>query len=340
MRDQNMDRGNETLTDFLLLGLFPELPYISILITSILLLYVVAVTGNATLILLIWRDPRLHTPMYILLSHLSLIDLALISTTVPKTAIISFSGKRNISKVACGTQIFFFFALGGAECLLLTMMSYDRYVAICNPLRYSVLMSPRICLQMALVSWGGGALNSLINTIYTMHFPFCGSREIHHFFCEMPAVLKLSCEDTSLYEMVVSGICIVFVLLPLGLIMSSYMLIFLTVLRMNSPAGRRKAVATCSSHLAVVSLYYGPALIIYMTPHSFHTSEQDEILSLINTICTPMLNPLIYSLRNKEVLAALRKLMGRGFILRWKRAAPAAAETLTHRTGKEPHLHT
>ncbi|XP_012669454.1 olfactory receptor 2M2-like [Otolemur garnettii] len=305
-----MDRGNETSADFLLLGLFPELPYISILITTFLLVYIIAVAGNATLILLIWTDARLHTPMYILLSHLSLIDLALISTTVPKMAINFFSGKRDISKVACGTQIFFFFALGGGECLLLTMMSYDRYVAICNPLRYSVIMSPRICLLMALVSWGGGALNSVINTIYTMHFPFCGSREIHHFFCEMPAVLKLSCKDTSLYEAVVSVICIVFVLLPVGLIVSSYMLIFLTVLRMNSPEGRRKAFATCSSHLAVVSLYYGPAMIIYMTPHSFHTSEQDEILSVINTIFTPMLNPLIYSLKNKEVLAALRKLMG------------------------------
>jgi olfactory receptor len=168
---------------------------------------------------------------------------------------------------------------------------------------------------MALVSWGGGALNSLFNTIYTMHFTFCGSREIHHFFCEMPAVLKLSCEDTSLYEMVVSVICIVFVLLPLGLIMASYMLIFLTVLHMNSPEGRRKALAICSSHLAVVSLYYGPAMIIYMTPHSFHTLEQDEILSMINTIFTPMLNPLIYSLRNKEVLGALRKAMNRRFIL-------------------------
>lgn len=310
-----MDEKNETSTDFFLLGLFPELQYISILITSILLVYIIAFTGNAILILLIWVDSHLHTPMYILLSHLSLIDLALISTTVPKMAINFFSGKKNISKVACGTQIFFFFALGGGECLLSTLMSYDRYVAICNPLRYTVIMNPRVCLQMALVSWGGGALNSLLNTIYTMHFPFCGSREIHHFFCEMPAVLKLSCEDTSFYEMVVSVICIVFVLLPLGLIMASYMLIFLAVLRMNSPAGRRKALAVCSSHLAVVSLYYGPAMIIYMTPHSFHTLEQDEILSMINTIFTPMLNPLIYSLRNKEVLGALRKAMNRRFTL-------------------------
>ncbi|KAM6224159.1 olfactory receptor 2T2-like [Rhynchocyon petersi] len=306
-----MDTSNETLTDFFLLGLFPELQYVSILITSILLTYIIAFMGNIILILLIWVDSRLHTPMYILLSHLSLIDLALISTTVPKMVINYFSGKKTISRLGCGTQMFFFFALGGGECLLLTLMSYDRYVAICNPLRYPIIMNTGVCLQMALVSWGGGALNSLINTIYTMHFPFCDSREIHHFFCEMPAVLKLSCEDTSLYETVVSIICIVFVLLPLGLIIASYVLIFLTVLRINSSEGRKKALTTCSSHLAVVSLYYGPAMIIYMTPHSFHTSEQDEILSIINTIFTPMLNPLIYSLRNKEVLTALRKVMNR-----------------------------
>ncbi|XP_006923441.2 olfactory receptor 2T29 [Pteropus alecto] len=310
-----MDGGNETLTNFFLLGLFPELQHISILIICLLLVYFIALTGNAILILLIHVDTCLHTPMYFLLSHLSLIDLALISTTVPKMAINFFSGKKNISKVACGTQIFFFFALGGGECLLLTLMSYDRYVAICKPLRYPIIMNTSICLKMALVCWGGGALNALINTIYTMHFPFCGSREIHHFFCELPAILKLSCKDTSLYEMVVSVICIVFVLLPLGLIMASYMLIFLTVLHMNSPEGRRKALATCSSHMAVVSLYYMPAMIIYMTPRSSHTAEQDEILSVINTILTPMLNPLIYSLRNKEVLAGLRKVMIRRFIL-------------------------
>ncbi|KFO37848.1 olfactory receptor 2T29 [Fukomys damarensis] len=311
-----MGGGNETGTDFFLLGLFPELQYIGILMVSILLVYVMAFAGNAVLMLLIWVDSHLHTPMYILLSHLALIDLALISTTVPKTVINFFSGKRNISQVACGAQIFFFFALGGGECLLLTLMSYDRYVAICHPLRYPIIMSSRVCLQMALLSWGGGVLNSLINTIHTMRFSFCSSREIHHFFCEMPALLKLSCEDTSLYETVVSVICIVFVLLPLGLISSSYVLIFLTVLRMNSPEGRRKALATCSSHLAVVSLYYGPATVIYMTPRSLHTPEQDEVLSMVNTIFTPMLNPLIYSLRNKEVLAALRKVMSQRIIFR------------------------
>ncbi|XP_015362822.1 olfactory receptor 2T2-like [Marmota marmota marmota] len=312
-----MERGNDTGTGFFLLGLFPGLWQLGTLITCVLLVYIFAFTGNLVLALLIWADSRLHTPMYILLSQLSLIDLALISTTVPKMAINFFSGKKDISKAACGAQVFFFFALGGGECLLLALMSYDRYVAICSPLRYLAIMNSRVCLQMALVCWGGGALNSLVNTIYTMHFPFCGSREIHHFFCEMHAILKLSCGDTSLYETVVSIICIVFVLLPLGFIVSSYILIFLTVLRMNSPEGRRKALATCSSHLAVVSLYYGPALVIYMTPQSAHTAEQDQGLSMINTIFTPLLNPLIYGLRNKDVLTALRKVVGRRGTLNW-----------------------
>uniref|UniRef100_H0XMR4 G-protein coupled receptors family 1 profile domain-containing protein n=1 Tax=Otolemur garnettii TaxID=30611 RepID=H0XMR4_OTOGA len=280
-----IDRGNETLAYFLLLGLFPEFPYISILIATFLLVY----RRECHLDLMIWMDSHLpNRPpcIYILFSHLSLIDLALISNTIQKMAINVFSGRKT-SKVARGPQIFFFYVLKGGECLVLTMMSYDHYVAICNLLR--VIMSPRICLLMTLVSYDRGTLNSLFNTIYTMNFP-CSSRETHHFFCEMLVVLKLPCENISS-----------------GPIMSSYMLIFLTVLH-----GRRKAfTTTCFFHLAEVSLYWGSAMIIYMTDHSFHI----KIFSVINTIFTPKPNPLIYTLRNKEVLAALRKLMGRGFIL-------------------------
>uniref|UniRef100_A0A8C9Q369 Olfactory receptor n=1 Tax=Spermophilus dauricus TaxID=99837 RepID=A0A8C9Q369_SPEDA len=311
-------KENETSTDFVLLGLFPRFGHPSLLVLIILLLYTSAFAGNSTLLLLIWLDPRLHAPMYFLLSQLSVIDLAYISSTVPKMLANHFSGKRSISFLACAAQMFAFLTLGLAECILLTLMAYDRYVAVCNPLRYTVLMSPKVCLQMAASAWAGGALAALVHTVYPMHFPICGSREINHYFCEMPAILRMSCVDTSIYEMtVVSIICIVFVLLPLGFIVSSYILIFLTVLRMNSPEGRRKALATCSSHLAVVSLYYGPALVIYMTPQSAHTAEQDQGLSMINTIFTPLLNPLIYSLRNKDVLTALRKVVGRRGTLKW-----------------------
>ncbi|ELW66830.1 olfactory receptor 2T27 [Tupaia chinensis] len=306
-----MKQWNETSTDFILLGLFPGFKHQYLLILLILLVYTAASAGNSVLILLIWLDSRLHTPMYFLLSQLSLIDLAYISSTVPKMVTNYFTGKKDISYLACAAQMFSFLTLGLAECILLTLMAYDRYVAVCNPLRYTVLMSPRACLQMAAVAWTGGALAALVHTIYPMHFPVCGSREINHYFCEMPAILRLSCVDTSAYDMVKFVSTIVFLLVPFVLIVTSYTLIFLTVLRMNSRKGRNKALATCTSHLTVVSLYFGQAIFIYMTPSSSHTPEQDQVGAVLGTIVTPMLNPLIYSLRNKEVLEALRKCMGR-----------------------------
>ncbi|XP_043859257.1 olfactory receptor 2AJ1-like [Dromiciops gliroides] len=303
-----MGRVNQT-TDFILLGLFPEIKHLAILISIIFLIYMVAVTGNALLILLILGDSRLHTPMYFLLSQLSLIDLALISTVVPNMVTHFFSGRRNISQTGCGTQIFFILTLGISEFLLLTFMSYDRYVAICNPLRYSVIMSHTVCVQMVIGSWIGGTLTSLVHTIYVMHFPICGSREILHFFCEVMALLKLTCEDISAYEksVVVSGFLVV--LIPLSLILLSYAFIFLTIFRMNSPEGRNKALATCSSHLSVVTLYFGPAILIYMRPGSSQTPKLNQALFLFDSILTPMLNPIIYGLKNKDVVAAIRKIL-------------------------------
>ncbi|KAM6148460.1 olfactory receptor 2T27-like [Erethizon dorsatum] len=302
-----MERNNETLTtDFILLGLWPESHHLGILICLILLVYFLAVMGNAVLILLIWLDSRLHTPMYFLLSQLSFIDFTLISTTVPKMAINFFSGKRTISQVGCGAQIFISLTLGIAECLLLTFMSYDRYIAVCNPLRYSVIMSPAICTQMVIVSWTGGAVTSLAHTAYAMHFPVCRPRVIPHFLCEGVALLKLTCEDISAYmrSVIVSSFLVVFI--PLSLILASYTLIFLAVLRMNSPEGRNKALATFSSHLCVVTLYFGPAILVYMRPGSSKTPKLNQSLFTFNAILTPMLNPLIYSLRNKDVIAALK----------------------------------
>ncbi|XP_053428489.1 olfactory receptor 2T11-like [Nycticebus coucang] len=312
-----MVEGNETLTtDFILLGLFPNMKYVSVLICVIILIYIAAVTGNFILLLLIWMDSRLHTPMYFLLSQLSVIDLALISSTVPKMAINFFSGKKNITRLDCGTQIFFFFTLGGAECILLTLMAYDRYVAVCNPLRYAVIMNQEVCLKMAVMSWVGGVLASTTHTSYTMNLPICGSRKIHHFFCEMPAIMKISCKDTSTYELVVFVMGIAFIIIPFGLIMSSYILIFLTVLHMKSPQGRNKALATCSSHLAVVSFYLGPCVFMYMTPGSSHTPDQEQAVSVFCTVLTPMLNPLIYSLRNKDVVGALQKVLGKHLVFK------------------------
>ncbi|XP_001374472.2 olfactory receptor 2T27-like [Monodelphis domestica] len=307
-----MRRNNETsMEDFILLGLFPEFRHSGILIYILLMIYIIAFLGNSLLILLIWGDSRLHTPMYILLSQLSLIDLTLTSTIVPKMVTNFCSGTKTISWIGCGTQSFFFLTLGMSECLLLTLMAYDRYVAVCNPLHYPVIMNFTVCLQMAIGCWIGGALSSLVHTVYPMNFPICGSREIHHFFCEVPVILKLSCEDTSTYELVVMVTSIVLLVVPFSLITASYIAIFLTVLQMNSVKGRRKALAICSSHLTVVSLFFGPNIFIYMTLSSSHSPEQDQALSVFSNILTPMLNPVIYSLRNKEVVAALKKVLGK-----------------------------
>ncbi|XP_006894022.1 PREDICTED: olfactory receptor 2L2-like [Elephantulus edwardii] len=305
-----MEQVNKsTVTDFILLGLFSDSRHPGFFVAIILLILMVAITGNSVLILLIWGDTHLHTPMYLLLSQLSLMDLTLISTTVPKIVADFFSGHRGISRIGCGVQIFLYLMLGVAECVLLTLMAFDRYLAICSPLRYPVFMTPRVCVQMAASSWAGGVLISLMHTIYAMHFSTCGSRYIHHFYCEVMALLKLSCEDTSTYEKVILVSGIVFLLIPFGLILTSYTLIFLTVLQMNSSEGNKKALATCSSHLGVVSLYFGPAMIIYMTPGSSLPPEVDQHLFVFDAIITPMLNPLIYSLRNKEVVGSLRKML-------------------------------
>ncbi|XP_037679333.1 olfactory receptor 2AE1-like [Choloepus didactylus] len=305
-----MGRGNETSVDgFTLLGLFPEMRHAGFLICTILLVYAVAITGNTTLILLISLDPQLHSPMYFLLSQLSLMDISLISTTVPKMLANYFSGTSAISYIGCVTQVYLYSSLTGSECILLTLMAYDRYMAICNPLRYVVIINSETCLQMSIMSWLGGALNGLVQTFFTMHFPRCGSKEIHHFFCELEAVLKLSCEDTSTYETVVFLSGIILILIPFSLILTSYIFIFLTVFHLNSTKARHKTLATCSSHLLVVLFYFGPTMLIYMTPRSLHTTGQEQGLSVFYTILTPMLNPLIYSLRNKDVREALRKVL-------------------------------
>ncbi|KAG8521143.1 Olfactory receptor 2AJ1, partial [Galemys pyrenaicus] len=303
-----MEAGNETVsTDFILLGLFPGLIHADILVSVILLIYTIAITGNTTLILLICADPHLHTSMYFLLTQLSLIDLAFISSIVPKMAFNFFSGKKKISLIGCGTQIFFTLALGIAECLLLTLMAYDRYVAICHPLRYPIIISHQVSQQMAIGCWVGGALVSLAHTAYSMHFPLCGPRELRHFFCEVKAILKLSCEDISAYEKGVVVTSIVVVLVPISLILTSYSLIFMQVLRINSSEGRKKAMATCSSHLTVVIFYYGPAILIYMRPGSSQTPILNQALFMFDTILTPMMNPLIYSLRNRDVVSSMKK---------------------------------
>ncbi|XP_051848553.1 olfactory receptor 2T27 [Antechinus flavipes] len=306
-----MEWGNYSMyADFVLLGLFSNTNFPWLLFSLIFLVFVISVASNAVMIILIHIDPHLHTPMYFLLSQLSTMDILYISTIVPKMLVDQLVGQNNISFAGCTAQHFLYLTLAGAEFFLLGLMSYDRYVAICHPLRYPILMSRKVCLLIVAAAWLGGSVDGFLLTPVTMQFPFCASREINHFFCEVPALLKLSCTDTSAYETAMYVCCIMMLLIPFSVISASYTQILITVYRMSEAEGRRKAVATCSSHMVVVSLFYGAAMYTYVLPHSYHTPEQDKAVSAFYTILTPMLNPLIYSLRNKDVTGALKKALG------------------------------
>ena len=269
-----------------------------------------ALISNGLLILVITMDARLHVPMYLLLWQLSLMDLLLTSVITPK-AILDYLLKDNtISFGGCALQMFLALTLGTAEDLLLSFMAYDRYVAICHPLNYTILMSQKVCYLMIATSWILASLSALGYSMYTMQYPFCKSRQIRHLFCEIPPLLDLACADTSSYKLVVYLVGVFMLILPLTAIFFSYARILFTVLHMPSNESRKKALVTCSSHMTVVGMYYGALTVMYFLPSSYHNPKQDNILSVFYTIVTPALNPLIYSLRNKEVTGALRRVLG------------------------------
>ncbi|XP_048217213.1 olfactory receptor 2AG1-like [Perognathus longimembris pacificus] len=307
-----MELWNSTLgSGFILEGILNDSRFPELLCATMIVLYTLALTSNGLLLLLITMDARLQVPMYLLLRQLSLIDLLLTSVIAPKAIMDFLRGDNTISFGGCALQMFLELVLGGGEDLLLAFMAYDRYVAICHPLNYTTFMSPRVLLFMVMTTWIVASLSALIYTSYTMHYPFCKSRMVKHLFCEIPPLLKLVCADTSTYELMVYLMGVMFLIPPLLAVLVSYTLILFTVLRMPSTEGRKKALVTCSSHLAVVGMYYGPASFIYVLPISFHSPKQDNILSFFYTIVTPALNPVIYSLRNKEVTGAFRRVIGK-----------------------------
>uniref|UniRef100_A0A8D0P437 Olfactory receptor n=1 Tax=Sus scrofa TaxID=9823 RepID=A0A8D0P437_PIG len=299
-----------SVTEFILLG-FSLDPRIQLFLFGLFsLCYAFTLLGNGVILGLISLDSRLHTPMYFFLSHLAIVDIAYACNTVPQMLINLLSPTKPISFTGCMTQTFLFLSFAHTECLLLVVMSYDRYVAICHPLRYSAIMSWRVCITLVVIPWAIGVLLSLIHLVLLLPLPFCISQKINHFFCEIMAVLKLACADTHINETVVLAGAISVLLGPFSLIVISYMCIFCSILRIQSGGGQKKAFSTCSSHLCVVGLFYGTAIITYVGPRYGNPKEPKKYLLLFHSLFNPMLNPLIYTLRNLEVKGALKRVLG------------------------------
>ncbi|XP_009459317.1 PREDICTED: olfactory receptor 1086-like [Nipponia nippon] len=276
-----------------------------------LAIYVVTLIGNLGVIILIRLDVCLHTPMYFFLSHLALLDICYSSTIIPQTLLNFLAEKKVISFIRCATQLFSFATCATAECYVLAAMAYDRYVAICKPLLYSVVMSQRLCVGMLAAAYLAGVISSTIHTVSIFRLPFCRSKRINHFFCDGPPLLALSCSDTHVNEVMVSAVVGFNVLSTTVFILLSYLLVLSAVLKMHSAATWHKAFSTCASHLLSIALYYGSSLFMYLHPGSRHSLERDEVVSVLYSVAVPMLNPLIYSLRNADMKNAMRKAKGR-----------------------------
>uniref|UniRef100_A0A6J0UQR0 Olfactory receptor n=1 Tax=Pogona vitticeps TaxID=103695 RepID=A0A6J0UQR0_9SAUR len=303
---------NETaITEFILLGLSSNPEAQMLLFTLFLIFYLVALVGNVLILLIINLDRRLHNPMYFFLGNLSVVDIGYTTSTVPKMLMNYLSQDKRISLAGCLSQMYFFISFGGVECLLLGVMAYDRYAAICHPLHYNVLMSPKICASLAGASWILGLSNSGVHAGMMSRLSFCKNNIIQHFFCDIPPLFQLSCSDTmpnQIATFVVGG----------GVIMGSflvtlvsYVYIVVAILRIRTKEGRRKAFSTCASHLTVVNIYFGTIIFTYIRPNTTYSQEQDRVLPVLYGILTPMLNPIIYSLRNKDVQGVLRKIFGK-----------------------------
>ncbi|MBZ3879895.1 Olfactory receptor-like protein OLF3 [Sciurus carolinensis] len=297
-------------SEFILLGLSSDWDTQVSLFVLLLAMYLVTVLGNFLIVLLIRLDGRLHTPMYFFLTNLSLVDVSYATSIVPQLLVHFLAEHKGIPFLSCAAQLFFSLALGGIEFVLLAVMAYDRYVAVCDPLRYSVIMHGGLCTRLAIASWVSGSINSLMQTTITFQLPMCTNKYIDHISCEILAVVRLACVDTSSNEVAIVVSSIVLLMTPFFLVLLSYIQIISTILKIRSTQGRRKAFHTCASHLTVVALCYGMAIFTYAQPHSSPSVLQEKLISLFYAILTPMLNPMIYSLRNKEVKGAWQKLLG------------------------------
>jgi len=298
-----------SVSEFFLLGLSQQPEQQWPLFGLFLSMYLVTVTGNLLIILAITVDAQLHTPMFFFLANLSLTDTCFVSTTVPKMLANIWAQNQVISYTGCLSQLYFFLIFGMLEASLLAVMAYDRYVAICYPLHYIMVMSPGLCVFLVSASWVTNALHSLLHTLLMSSLSFCADQEIAHFFCDINPLLSLSCTDPFINELVIFTVGGLMGLVCVLCLVISYAYIFSTILKIPSAQGKRKAFSTCSSHLSVVSLYFGSSFCVYFSPLSSHSAQKGAVASVMYTAVTPMLNPFIYSLRNRDIKYSLKKLM-------------------------------
>ena len=297
-----------TVIQFALPG-FSDLPNRQgILFGVFTITYIIILIGSSLLIIITWLDPALHKPTYFFLANFSFLEICYVPDILPRILVNLWTQDRSISVLDCATQVCFFLMLEATECFLLAVMTYDRCVAICDPLHYPLVMIPKTCLQLTVGSWVSG-IPVQIGQRCQISLHFCHSNEISHFFCDIPPILKLACGDTFAHELSVYAVALLFVAVPFMLILSSYSKIISTILRFPTARGWAKAFSACSSNLLVVLLFFGSAAIVYLRPKSRHSAGTDRLLSLFYTIVTPMFNPMIYSLQNKNVIAAPRKLL-------------------------------
>ncbi|XP_076971176.1 olfactory receptor 2B8-like [Tamandua tetradactyla] len=303
----DMIKTNFSVTEFVFLGLSSQPKIQFTLFFIFLVFYLLTVAGNIIIITIIQIEPCLHTPMYFFLTNLSFLDICYTSTNVPQMLSNMVGKQKTISFSGCATQMYFSLSFGMIECVLLGVMAYDRYVAICHPLHYTVIMDQSTCVQLAAISWFISFLGSMVINVLTLSLPYCGPNVLNHFFCEVPSVLRLACTDTSFTEMVVFVFSIIIIFIPFLLILVSYARILMSILRIWSVSGRHKTLSTCVSHVTVVALFYGTAIVTYMRPQSKSFRAGGKIIAVFYTVIPPMLNPLIYSLRNQDVKGAIRR---------------------------------
>ncbi|XP_026347305.2 olfactory receptor 7A17-like [Ursus arctos] len=306
-----MEPNNDTqIPEFVLLG-FSDDPELQPLIFGLFLsMYLITVCGNLLIILAVSSDSHLHTPMYFFLANLSFVDIGLTSTTIPKMLLNIQTQSQVITYGGCITQIYFFLLFAGLDDFFLTGMAYDRFVAICHPLHYTVIMNPQLCGLLVLVSWMMSALHSLLESLMMLQLTFCREVEISHFFCEINQVVRLACSDTFLNDMVMYFAAVLLAGGPLAGILYSYSKIISSILRISSAQGKYKAFSTCASHLSVVSLFYCTILGVYLSSAATQSSHTGAVASVMYTVATPMMNPFIYSLRNRDIKGALKRIIG------------------------------